>query len=39
MICRVKSAAEIEEELLAKLPKFKARPLPKKVGIYLLLFA
>lgn len=28
---RVKSAQEIEEEMLAKIPKFKARPLPKKV--------
>lgn len=28
---RVKSAAELEEEMLAKMPKFKARPLPKKV--------
>jgi hypothetical protein len=31
MSYRVKSAAEIEEEMLAKIPKFKARPLPKKV--------
>ncbi|CAM6058273.1 unnamed protein product [Sphagnum tenellum] len=30
---RVKSANEIEEEMLAKMPKFKARPLPKKVQI------
>jgi hypothetical protein len=29
----VKSANEIEEEMLAKMPKFKARPLPKKVQI------
>lgn len=28
---RVKGAVELEEEMLAKLPKFKARPLPKKV--------
>ncbi|KAG0614517.1 hypothetical protein M758_6G183400 [Ceratodon purpureus] len=28
---RVKSAAELEEEMLAKIPKFKARPLPKKI--------
>lgn len=28
---RVKSANEIEEEMLAKMPKFKARPLPKKI--------
>jgi len=30
---RVKSAAELEEEMLAKIPKFKARPLPKKVNV------
>ncbi len=29
----MKSANEIEEEMLAKMPKFKARPLPKKVQI------
>ena len=34
--CRVKSSAEIEEEMMANLPKFKARPLPKKVGLNLL---
>ncbi|CAN0896799.1 Protein TPX2 [Linum grandiflorum] len=28
---RIKSSAEIEEEMLAKLPKFKARPLNKKI--------
>ncbi|KAG0588788.1 hypothetical protein KC19_2G269000 [Ceratodon purpureus] len=28
---KVKSAAELEEEMLAKIPKFKARPLPKKI--------
>lgn len=28
---KVKSSAEIEEEMMAKLPKFKARPLNKKV--------
>ncbi|KAB1209897.1 Protein TPX2 [Morella rubra] len=28
---RVKSAAEIEEEMMAKIPKFKARPLNKKI--------
>ncbi|KAG0554725.1 hypothetical protein KC19_12G114100 [Ceratodon purpureus] len=28
---RVKSSAEIEEEMMANLPKFKARPLPKKI--------
>ncbi|CAN1351408.1 Protein TPX2 [Linum perenne] len=28
---RVKSSAELEEEMLAKLPKFKARPVNKKV--------
>ncbi|GLJ44975.1 hypothetical protein SUGI_0946730 [Cryptomeria japonica] len=28
---RVKSTAELEEELLAKMPKFKARPLNKKI--------
>lgn len=31
MLNRVKSAAELEEEMLAKMPKFKARPLPKKI--------
>jgi hypothetical protein len=36
---RVKSAAELEEEMMAKMPKFKARPLNKKVlFIYLLYF-
>ncbi len=28
---RMKSTAELEEEMLANIPKFKARPLPKKV--------
>ncbi|CAN1351410.1 Protein TPX2 [Linum perenne] len=28
---RVKSSAELEEEMLAKLPKFKARPVNKKI--------
>lgn len=28
---KVKSAAELEEDMLAKLSKFKARPLPKKI--------
>ncbi|MED6113220.1 hypothetical protein PIB30_068815 [Stylosanthes scabra] len=28
---RVKSSAELEEELMAKMPKFKARPLNKKI--------
>ncbi|GAB2242512.1 hypothetical protein Droror1_Dr00019287 [Drosera rotundifolia] len=28
---RVKSSAEIEEEMMAKMPKFKARPLNKKI--------
>ncbi|XP_027191283.1 protein TPX2 [Cicer arietinum] len=28
---RVKSAAELEEEMMAKMPKFKARPLNKKI--------
>lgn len=31
MLNRVKSSAELEEEMLAKIPKFKALPLPKKV--------
>jgi len=30
---RFKSADELEEEMLAKIPKFKARPLNKKVSI------
>lgn len=29
----VKSSAELEEEMMAKIPKFKARPLNKKVNI------
>ncbi|PHT97104.1 hypothetical protein BC332_33970 [Capsicum chinense] len=29
---RVKSSAELEEEMMAKIPKFKARPLNKKAG-------
>lgn len=28
---RVKSTAELEEEMMAKIPKFRARPLNKKV--------
>ncbi|KAL2621963.1 hypothetical protein R1flu_002168 [Riccia fluitans] len=28
---KVKSTAELEEEMLAKVPKFKARPAPKKI--------
>lgn len=28
---RMKSTAELEEEMMAKIPKFKARPLNKKV--------
>lgn len=28
---KVKSTAELEEEMMAKIPKFKARPLNKKV--------
>lgn len=28
----VKSTAELEEEMMAKVPKFKARPLNKKVS-------
>lgn len=31
IICRVKSREELEEEELAKMPKFKARPLNKMV--------
>lgn len=29
----VKSTAELDEEMMAKIPKFKARPLNKKVGM------
>jgi len=32
---RVKSTAELEEEMLAKIPKFRARPFNKKVKISL----
>jgi targeting protein for Xklp2 len=32
---RVKSTAELEEEMLAKIPKFRARPFNKKVIICL----
>ena len=32
---RVKSSAELEEEMMAKVPKFKARPLNKKVSVCL----
>ena len=28
---RIKSSAELEEEMLSKIPKFKARPINKKV--------
>lgn len=28
---KLKSSAELEEEMMAKIPKFKARPLNKKV--------
>lgn len=28
---KIKSSAEIEEEMMAKIPKFKARPVNKKV--------
>lgn len=31
---KIKSSAEMEEEIMAKIPKFKARPLNKKVNIY-----
>lgn len=31
---RIKSSAELEEEMLAKIPKFKARPLNKKVSCF-----
>ncbi|RWW05108.1 hypothetical protein GW17_00031636 [Ensete ventricosum] len=30
---RIKSSAELEEEMLAKIPKFKARPLNKKIFV------
>ncbi|BAF08620.1 Os02g0326500, partial [Oryza sativa Japonica Group] len=32
---RVKSSAELEEEMLANIPKFRARPFNKKVRIRL----
>lgn len=32
---KVKSSAELEEEMLAKIPKFRARPFNKKVIIFL----
>lgn len=32
---KVKSSAELEEEMLARIPKFKARPVNKKVMYYL----
>jgi targeting protein for Xklp2 len=32
---RVKSSAELEEEMLAKIPKFRARPFNKKVRSFL----
>lgn len=31
---RIKSSAELEEEMLAKIPKFKARPVNKKVWFF-----
>ncbi|RRT59104.1 hypothetical protein B296_00029117 [Ensete ventricosum] len=31
---RIKSSAELEEEMLAKIPKFKARPLNKKLSLH-----
>lgn len=31
---RIKSSAELEEEMLSKIPKFKARPLNKKVSCF-----
>jgi hypothetical protein len=38
-MCRVKSREELEEEELAKLPKFKARPLNKMVrSLWILCF-
>lgn len=33
---RVKSSAELEEEMMAKIPKFKARPLNKKVIFFVI---
>lgn len=30
---KIKSTAELEEEMMAKIPKFKARPLNKKVSV------
>lgn len=35
---RVKSTAELEEEMMAKIPKFKARPLNKKVKFIAFVF-
>lgn len=32
---RIKSSAELEEEMMAKIPKFKAHPVNKKVFILL----
>jgi len=34
---KVKSSAELEEEMMAKMPKFKARPLNKKVYFFIVL--
>jgi hypothetical protein len=36
---RVKSTAELEEEMMAKIPKFKARPLNKKVKFMAFFFS
>lgn len=33
-LVKVKSSAELEEEMMAKMPKFKARPLNKKVYFF-----
>ncbi|PHT73988.1 hypothetical protein T459_21265 [Capsicum annuum] len=33
---RVKSSAELEEEMMAKIPKFKARPRNKKVIFFVI---
>lgn len=32
---RIKSSAELEEEIMANIPKFKARPLNKKVYLFI----
>lgn len=31
---KLKSSAEIEEEMMAKIPKFKARPVNRKVNLF-----